>query len=396
MRGKTMRKQILFAVGAVVIVIGIFIGWYLLTQRHVGRLIAQGERSNIMLLGLDNVEGTSRSDTMMVLSVAEGSDVALLSLPRDLRVKFEDGKFHKLNAAYSIGKAELACRTVSALLGIEVPFYITVDYAGFKRLIDQFGGVTLTVEERMVYDDERADPPLHIDIQPGTQTFNGKTALDYIRYRGDNGDIGRIARQQKLIQAILEKGFQYQDLGTIRDLVKTVHPYLHTDLSLIDLYDLAKLLQGLESSQLNTATVPGIPVVIDEISYLEPQVVEMERLVARMIKGIDLLTPDEISVAVFNGNGVRLMASNTADYLRKRSFQIAGIANAESFDYEKTFIVVLTEEAKAWILFEALPSKATIVFPSEFEPHYAVLEPLAPEGTDLLLIAGSGFEVGDG
>jgi len=42
-----MRKQILFAVGAVVVVIGIFIGWYLLTQRHVGRLIAQGERSNI-------------------------------------------------------------------------------------------------------------------------------------------------------------------------------------------------------------------------------------------------------------------------------------------------------------------------------------------------------------
>ena len=391
-----MRKQILFAVGAVVVVIGIFIGWYLLTQRHVGRLIAQGERSNIMLLGLDNVEGTSRSDTLMVLSVAEGSDVALLSLPRDLRVKFEDGKFHKLNAAYSIGKAELVCRTVSALLGIEVPFYITLDYAGFERLIDQFGGVTLTVEERMVYDDERADPPLHIDIQPGTQTLNGKTALDYIRYRGDNGDIGRIARQQKLIQAILEKGFQHQDLGTIRDLVKTVHPYLRTDLSLIDLYDLAKLLQGLESSQLKMATVPGIPVVIDEISYLEPQVVEMERLVARMIKGIDLLTPDEISVAVFNGNGVRLMASNTADYLRKRSFQIAGIANAESFDYEKTFIVVLTEEAKAWILFAALPSDATIVFPSEFEPHYAVLEPLVPEGTDLLLIAGAGFEVGDG
>jgi hypothetical protein len=180
-------------------------------------------------------------------------------------------------------------------------------------------------------------------------------------------------------------------------LVKTVHPYLHTDLSLIDLYDLAKLLQGLEASKLKMATVPGIPVVLDEISYLEPQVVEMERLVARMIKGIDLLTPDEISVAVFNGNGVRLMASNTADYLRKRSFQITGIANAESFDYEKTFIVVLTKEAKAWILLESLPSSdATIVFPSEFEQHYAALEPLVPEGTDLLLIAGAGFEVENG
>lgn len=391
-----MRKQILIAVGAVVVVIGIFIGWYLLTQRNVGRLIAQGERTNILLLGLDDVEGMSRSDTMMVVSLAPESDVALLSLPRDLRVKFENGEFHKLNATYPIGGPKLACETISALLGIEVPFYITLDYAGFERLIDQFGGVTLTVEERMRYDDERADPPLHIDINPGTQTLDGKTALDYIRFRGDTGDIGRIARQQKLVAAILEKGFQYRDFDTIRDLVKTIHPYLRTDLSLIDLYDLAKLLQGLEADRLKMATIPGVPVVIDEISYLEPQVVEMERLVARMIKGIDLLTPDEISVAVFNGNGIRLMASTTADYLRKREFQIARIANAESFDYPLTFIVVLAEEAKARMLQEALPSEAVIVSPSEFELHYSALEPLVPEGTDLLLIAGAGFEVGDG
>jgi hypothetical protein len=140
------------------------------------------------------------------------------------------------------------------------------------------------------------------------------------------------------------------------------------------------------------ATVPGIPVVIDEISYLEPQVVEMERLIARMIKGIDLLTANEISIAVYNGNGVRLMASNTADYLRKRDFRITKVSNAESFNYEKTYIVVLTEEAKAWILEQALPGEATVVTPEDFAPHYEALAP-PPEGTDLLLIAGAGFEV---
>jgi LCP family protein required for cell wall assembly len=392
MRGKTMRKQILISLASVLVVVGIVIGWYLVTQRHVGRLVAQGERTNILLLGLDKVGDTSRSDTMILLSLAPGEDVVLISLPRDLRVKFANGEFHKLNAAYPLGGGKLARETVSALLGIEVPFYVSLDYAGFEHLIDQLGGITLTVEERMLYNDERADPPLHIDIQPGTQTFDGKTALDYIRYRGETGDLGRIAHQQKLIAAILEKGVQDQDYTTIRKMLQEIYPYLNTDLSLIDLYDLAKLVQGLNRNQVQMATVPGIPVVIDEISYLEPQVVEMERLIARMIKGIDLLTANEISIAVYNGNGVRLMASNTADYLRKRDFRITKVSNAESFNYEKTYIVVLTEEAKAWILEQALPGEATVVTPEDFAPHYEALAP-PPEGTDLLLIAGAGFEV---
>ena len=392
-----MRRQILIVVAVVVIVVGVLIGWYFVSERHVGHLIAQGARTNILLLGLDNVAGTNRSDTMMVMSLAPGKDVVLLSLPRDLRVKLKNGEFHKLNATYPIGGPALVCETVSLLLGIDVPFYITVDYAGFERLIDQFGGVTLTVEERMEYNDERADPPLHIDIQPGLQTLDGRRALDYVRYRGETGDLGRIARQQKLIAAVLEKGLQNSDIGTIRNLVRTVQPYLRTDLSLLDLYDLAKLLHGLTADQLHMETVPGIPVVIDEVSYLEPQVVEMERLVVQWIKEVDLLTPQDVTVAVFNGSGARLMAGRTADYLRKRDFRITLVANAEDFNYDRTYIVVLGDEVKAWLLLSALPpGEAEIVFPEDFKPHAAALLPLVPEETDLLLIAGAGFEVSDG
>ncbi len=391
-----MRKQILIAVGAVVIVVAIVIGWHLLSQRHVRRLIAQGEQTNVLLLGLDTVEETSRSDTMMVLSSAPASDVSLLALPNDLRVKFRDGAFHKLNAAYALKGGTGACETVSALLGVDVPFFISIDYEGFERLIDELGGVTVTVEERMRYDDESADPPLHIDIQPGTQTLDAKTALDYARYRGEAGDLGRIARQQRLIAAVLQKGFQHKDVASIRKIIKAVHPHLVTNLSLIDLYDLAELLQGRDLSAMQMATVPGIPVVVDETAYLEPQVVEMERLVARLIKRIDLLTAEGIRVAVFNGNGARLMATHIAEYLRKRDFEITKIANAETFGYDKTYIVTLKEEAKAYMLLQVLPSDAIVVTPEEFEPHYTALAPMVPAETDLLLIAGAGFEVGDG
>ena len=308
MRGITMRKQILIAVGAVVLVVAIVIGWYLLTQRRVGRRIARQEPTHVLLLGTDAVDATSRSDSIMVLSVAPERGVSLLAFPPDLRVKFCDGTFHKLNAAFALLGDTGACETVSALLGIDVPFLISIGDEGFERLIDEVGGVTVTVGERMRYDDESADPPLYIDIQPGIQILDGKTALDYIRFPGETGDLSRIVRQQQLFSAVLEKGVQQKDLASIRALVKAVYPYMQTDLSLMDLYDLARLLQGTDPSELQMATVPGIPVVIDEIAYLEPQVVEMERLVARLLKRIDLLTPQGIRVAVFNGNGVRMMA----------------------------------------------------------------------------------------
>ena len=392
-----MRKQILFALGAVVVVIGIVIGWYLITQRHVGRLVAQGKRTNILVLGLDKVGSTSRSDTMMLLSMAPEEDVVLISIPRDLQVRLEDGELHKLNAAYAKGGATQARKTVVSLLGIDVPFYIALDYAGFEHLIDHLGGVTITVDEAMKYDDERADPPLHIDIQPGTQTFDGKSALEYVRYRGKEGDLGRIHRQQELLSAILQEGFLNSDYDSMRKLVRTINPYLQTNLSLVDLYDLAKIVRGVDMEHIQMATIPGTPVTIDDVSYLEPQVAGMERIIAHMIRGIDLLTPSEISVAVFNGNGTRMVASRTADYLRARDFEVDKVANAETFDYDKTYIIMLTNMAKAQILQATLPqpSQATIVSPDELSAHYTALQSYIPEGTDLILVAGKGFDVSE-
>ncbi|MEE8195220.1 MAG: LCP family protein, partial [Candidatus Bipolaricaulota bacterium] len=131
MRGKIIRKRIAILGCVAIVIIAAFVSYYFLTQRNVGRLISQGEHTNILFLGLDNAGDSNRSDTMMVVSLALGEDIALLSLPRDLRVKFDNGEFHKLNASYAIGGPDLACETVSSLLGVSVPFYLTLDYVGF-------------------------------------------------------------------------------------------------------------------------------------------------------------------------------------------------------------------------------------------------------------------------
>jgi len=88
------------------------------------------------------------------------------------------------------------------------------------------------------------------------------------------------------------------------------------------------------------------------------------------------------------------MATTTADYLKARDFSVTKIGNAESFGYDRTYVVVLTDEKKAELLNSALPQEAEIVTPSEFEPHYSALKDLVPDGTDLILVAGKGFTVG--
>jgi len=390
-----MRRQILIAVGTVAVVVAIIIGWYLLTQRQSERLIAQGELTNVLLLGCDTVEGAGLVDSMTVLSIGPKSDVCLLALPCDLRVKLGDGTLSTLGETHILAGAPGAREAVSAFLGIEVPFFISTDSEGLQLLFDELGGVAVTVEKVMRYDDESAVPPVHIDIQPGTQVLDGRTALDFFRYPDETGGLSRIARGQQLMSAALKKTLQ-QNFPSIQKTVRTVHPYLQANLSLTDLYDLAELVHRSDVSGLRMATVPGISVVTDEVAYLEPEVVEMERLVARLIKRIDLLSPEGIRVSVFNGNGVRLIGKITAEYLQERDFEITEIANAESFAYDMTYIVFLKEEAKAYMLLEALPSNAVVVSPEQFEPHYTALEPMVPVETDLLLIVGAGFEVGDG
>ena len=129
------------------------------------------------------------------------------------------------------------------------------------------------------------------------------------------------------------------------------------------------------------------------MTYTQPNAVGTERVVAALLKGLELLTPSDVKVAVFNGNRVRLIASRTADYLTARGFQVTGIGNAESFEYDASYVIVLTDESKAWVLRDALLSDVQIVFPETFESHYEALNDFIPASTDIVLIVGAGWEI---
>ncbi|MFQ5794889.1 MAG: LCP family protein [Candidatus Bipolaricaulia bacterium] len=401
-RRRRKWKRRLMIAGIILVVLAVGVQVYTWQAGKINRLFRRGERANILVFGIDadrpNEQG--RSDTIVLVSIAKDGEMNLLSIPRDTRLKFPDGRWRKVNAAYAIGGSELARQVISDFLGLpsKSQFYISMDYRGFERLVDLLGGVTIDVDKHLKYDDVAGN--LHIDIPPGRQHLTGKEAMGYVRFRHDQlGDIGRIRRQQKFAKALLDIGIQFDTLWNLKALIDTAIRYVDTNLSLVDLYTMMKLLRRTTFDTASMAQIPGIPVQVDGISYLEPDIVKTAELVNRLIRGIDMITRDEIKVGVLNGNGVQGLAHNVAQYLSAKEFQVVHIGNADSFEYPRSYLVNLSGDLeKARMLMETLGDVSVeLVSPGEFEAQLTQIqtqmeqEGVSFEGTDLVFIFGRDF-----
>ena len=221
-------------------------------------------RLNLLLVGADQREKeASRADTIIVSFInQETSEVNLLSIPRDTRVKVPGHGTTKINHAHAYGGPALLKQTVEDFLGVHVDYYAEVNFQGFENIVDILGGLEMDVEERMYY------PQENIDLQSGPQKLNGYDALAYVRWRGDGtGDIGRIERQQKFLKATASEALSFVTIFKLPKLVDQAAENVRTDLPPGMLLPLAKTMTKVELSTIKSATLPGSPTWIDNVSY---------------------------------------------------------------------------------------------------------------------------------
>jgi polyisoprenyl-teichoic acid--peptidoglycan teichoic acid transferase len=166
-----------------------------------------GDPQTILILGSDRRPGEGdrgRSDTTMLLRLdADKNVLALWSFPRDLEVNIPEHGLGRLNEAYTIGGPELTIRTVKALTGLEIAHLVVVDYSGFARAVDAIGCVYVDVDRDYFHSNEGLSAELQyaeIDIDSGYQRLCGPDALSYVRYRHEDNDIIRAARQQDFLR----------------------------------------------------------------------------------------------------------------------------------------------------------------------------------------------------
>lgn len=146
--------------------------------------------------------GGKRTDTMVLVHVpAGGGQPAMISFPRDSYVSVPGHGKEKINAAYTQGGPELLAQTMEQNSGVHIDHYAEVGLGGFSNLVDAVGGVNVCVDEPM------HDKAAGVDLEPGCQDMDGRTALGFVRDRHDvkGGDLGRAANQRKVLGALVDQ-----------------------------------------------------------------------------------------------------------------------------------------------------------------------------------------------
>jgi LCP family protein required for cell wall assembly len=178
--------------------------------------------STILVLGTDEGpgrEGPFRSDAILVVRTdPDANRMALLSIPRDLRVQIPGRGLEKINAAYAFGGPTLAVRTVQSVTGLPLNHVVVVNFSEFKDVIDALGGITVNVEKPILSNKfdcpfatkARCDRWKGWRFRRGEQEMDGRRALIYSRVRQNqldpsDNDITRGGRQQKVLQAITDE-----------------------------------------------------------------------------------------------------------------------------------------------------------------------------------------------
>ena len=337
---KKKEKKIILIMLSVLLLAGLF---FLLEYFGIFPFssdIMSYNRVNILIVGCDEIENHGRADTIVFLSISpKTKDALILSIPRDIRVEIPGRGMDKINHAYAFGGESLLSETVSSFLDVPIHFYAVADFNGFVYIIDELGGVEIDVEKEMYYVDKAGG--VEINLHAGKQILDGKKALQYIRFRYDKlGDLGRIKRQQKLALAVIKKLINFDSIIKIPQISEGMKEYIETNIDARDTVALANLFRGVNQEKFRIETVQSKPVYIEGISYLEPNVEEVQQKVKSLIYSKN----SGMKVEVLNGNSMMGIAHKIAQDLELQGFEIVNVGNADNFNYQQTKIIVYSKE----------------------------------------------------
>lgn len=198
------------------------------------------------------------ADVMLLIRFnPETKKITMLSVPRDTRINIEGHGKKKINSANVYGGPALTAKTVSELLGdVAIDRYIRINVLGVGKLIDALGGVEVYVPKDMKYHDHSQH--LYIDLKKGRQHLDGEKALQLLRYRHDeNGDIGRIQRQQMVIRALMDQALNPGTIGQLPQILNVVKENIDTNLNVEEILALAGFGVRTNRSNMQMLMVPG-------------------------------------------------------------------------------------------------------------------------------------------
>src|SRR6266566_6994509 len=230
-------------------------------------------RVNILVMGYGggNHQGANLTDSLIVMSLLpQNHHTTLVSVPRDLWVQIPagSGQYRKINTAYQfssnngqdpVAGGNAAAQKVALVTGLDVKYWITINFLGFRDLINSIGGIDVYVPDSFnacypKNDDSSIDPSwIKIQFNKGLQHMDGQTAIRYARAReplevcgkgtsenqAELTDFARSARQQIIIKAALAKVKQVSTWPKLFNALTALRHTIYTNMSLADLAEFA-------------------------------------------------------------------------------------------------------------------------------------------------------------
>ena len=208
---------------------------------------------NILIIGTDSRgEDRGRSDSLMVAHYDQKrKQPKLISIMRDSYVDIPGYGKDKINAAYSYGGIELVRKTLKENFDLPIEYYVTINFDHFKEAIDNLfpKGVTIDAEKDLDLD--------QVFIKAGKQKMDGNTLLQYSRFREDEeGDFGRIRRQQQVLSAISQQVTNVTSLSKLPKTTGKLLGYVDTNLSESTILSVGKDFALGDTKKIETLAVP--------------------------------------------------------------------------------------------------------------------------------------------
>lgn len=224
-----------------------------------GELLNDPMILNIMIYGEDSGIGSDtpygRSDTMIMVSIDNrNKKIKLTSFMRDMLVNIpcyddagNDYGLAKLNAAYTLGGAELSVKTIESNFGVDIDRYAIVNFKSFKNIIDALGGIDINLTQDEIdyinfqtYINDQSEERYEITADPGLVHLNGRQALWYARNRGyedeehpefvvEGDDFDRTSRQRNLMRTLMNDAKE-ASVTEIVKIVSEIGPMITTNL----------------------------------------------------------------------------------------------------------------------------------------------------------------------
>ncbi|SHN23932.1 LCP family protein [Gracilibacillus kekensis] len=247
---------------------------------------------SILLIGVEDYETdgeNGRADTQIVVTLnPDTNQLSMTTVPRDTRMEFTQEEAqqyagtHKINAAYTYGSIYnykdsetnggnmLTVKKVEELLNIPIDEYVTVNFDGFRKIVDALGGVTVDIKEpfweKNFYTNDR------IDFEEGVSKLDGEEALAFVRMRKRevNSIYSREERQQQFIQAAIDQAISAGTLFKVDELSSILGENISTSLSPNEIYQLQRSYSSMNSSDINKYEIEGSNQRLNGIYYFVP------------------------------------------------------------------------------------------------------------------------------